>query len=151
MDPQVTHIDSYSNFRNSLLKSIRPLPNSIFNACDPVGIQLLTRLRVGLSHLREHKFRHGFNDIVNPFCPCLMEVESVSHFFLRCQNYIIHRNDLMNELSNLDPSFLQLDPNSLTNLLLYGNKTLNDELNSKILHLSMNYIKNTERFDGPLF
>ena len=57
----------------------------------------------------------------------------------------------MNELSNLDPNFLQLDPNSLTNLLLYGNKTLNDELNYKILHLSMNYIKNTERFDGPLF
>ena len=109
-------------------------------------MQLLTRIRVGLSHLRIHKFCHGFNGIVNPFCPCLMEVKSVSHFFLRFQKYIMHRNDLMNELSNLDLNFLQLDPNSLTNLLLYGNKIL-----IMGLILSMNYIKSTKRFDGPLF
>ena len=151
LDQQTKLLDSYSKFRSNLLKSIRPLPNSIFNACDPLGIQLLTRLRVGLSHLREHKFRHGFNDVIDPFCPCLMEIESVSHFFLRCQNYINQRNDLMNELSILDPSFVQLDSISLTNLLLYGNKTLTIDINSNILNLSINFIKNTKRFDGPLF
>ena len=36
---------------------------SFFNIHDQVGIKLLARLRVGLSHLREHKFRHNFEDI----------------------------------------------------------------------------------------
>ena len=107
LDIQITQIDSHSSFRKAIIKSIRPIPNSLFDACDPLGVQLLTRLRVGLSHLREHKFRHGFNDVVNPFCPCNNEIESVSHYYLRCHNNSIQRLDLMNELSNLDPRILQ--------------------------------------------
>ena len=72
---------SFQSFRRVLSKSIRPVPNSLFDSCDPHGIKLLTRLRVGLSHLREQKFRHGFNGTIDPFCPCNMEVETVSHFF----------------------------------------------------------------------
>ena len=33
-------------------------------------IKLLTRLRLGWSHLNEHKFNHNFDDCVNPFCTC---------------------------------------------------------------------------------
>ena len=29
-------------------------------------MKLITRLHVGLSHLREHKFKHSFQDILNP-------------------------------------------------------------------------------------
>ena len=28
---------------------------------------MLTRLKLGSSHLREHKFRHNFKDTLNPF------------------------------------------------------------------------------------
>ena len=123
----------------------------MFDPCDPLGVQLLTRLRVSLNHLREHKFRHGFNDVVNPFCPCNNEIESVSHYYLRCHNNSIQRLDLMNELSNLDPRILQLDSNSLTSLLLYGSKLFTDNMNSKIIALSIEFIKKTKRFEGSLF
>ena len=33
-------------------------PNCLFNVSDSLGIKLLTRLRLGLSHLGEHKFSH---------------------------------------------------------------------------------------------
>ena len=69
------------------------MPNSVYGACDPDGLMLLTRLRVGLSQLRGHKFKHGFNDTINPFCPCNMEVESTTHFFLHCHNYVMQRLD----------------------------------------------------------
>ena len=46
---------SYEVFKNSLLKFIRLSPNILFNVTDSPGIKLLTRLRLGLSHLREHK------------------------------------------------------------------------------------------------
>ena len=151
LDRHITQIDSFQTFRNTLLKSIRPVPNSIFDACDPLGIQLLTRLRLGLSHLQDHKFKHGFNDVINPFCQCNMEIESVSHFYLRCPNFSTQRNDLMNELHNVNSSITDMDHSSLTDLLLFGNKSFTKEVNSKILEISIKFIKETERFDGPLF
>ena len=147
---QVTHHLSFQSFRKLLLKSIRPVPNSLFDACDPLGIKLLTRLRVGLSHLREQKFRHGFNDTIDPLCPCNMEIESVSHFFLRCFNFSNIRFDLMNELMKINPNLLQLTDEKLTETLLYGDINLPHEINSKIINLSISFIIKSGRFDGPL-
>ena len=41
----------------------------------------LTRLRLGLSYLREHKFKHSFQDTLNPFCSCGVDVKTNMHFF----------------------------------------------------------------------
>ena len=55
----------YSNIHNSetlniskskILKLIRPTANNIFGYHNPIGANLLSRLRLGISHLREHKF-----------------------------------------------------------------------------------------------
>ena len=37
---------------------------------------MLTKLGLRLSHLSEHKFRHGFKDTLNPLCSCSIEAES---------------------------------------------------------------------------
>ena len=42
--------------------------NSLFSIYDPLGVKLLTRLRIQFSHLNEHKFRHGFEDAINAIC-----------------------------------------------------------------------------------
>ena len=55
-------------FSDALLKSIR-LPS--FKACsinDPIGLKMITRRHVGLSHLREHKFKQNINDTLIPLC-----------------------------------------------------------------------------------
>ena len=109
LDSSIVECNSLSIFRKSLLKIIRPTANSVFDICDSNGVKLLTRLRLGLSHLREHKFSHNFRNTINPLCPCNLEVESVSHYFLRCQNFTQQRMILMNELSNIIPSILQKD------------------------------------------
>ena len=46
--------------------------NSVFSVYDPYGVKLLTRLRPQFSHLKEHKFRHGFGDTVRPMCVDVM-------------------------------------------------------------------------------
>ena len=150
LDYKVSHQLSFQSFRRILLKSIKPVPNSLFDACDPHGIKLLTRLRVGLSHLKDQKFRHGFNDTIDPFCPCNMETETVSHFFLRCLNYTNLRLDLMNELMIINSNLLQYDDEKLTETLLYGDKNLSHDTNSKIINLSISFITKSNRFDGPL-
>ena len=39
---------------------------SLFAIHDPVGVKLLSRLRLKFSHLNEHKFRHNFKDAASP-------------------------------------------------------------------------------------
>ena len=38
------------------LEFTRPSPNSVFDIYNPCDVKLFTRLRLGLSHLRGHKF-----------------------------------------------------------------------------------------------
>ena len=151
LDASIINSETFSIFRSSLLKKIRPTAKNIFNISNPLGIQHLTRLRLGLSHLREHKFHHNFNDTLNPLCPCNLEVESVSHFFLRCHFFDAERLVLMNGIFNLDPNIHHLDDISFSNLLLYGNTKYSNEINKKILEISINYILVSKRFEEPLF
>ena len=71
-----------------------------------------------------------------------MEIESVSHFYLRCHQFDIQRLSLMNELFIINPNILQYDENSLTKLLLYGDNLFSYEMNSKIINAK--YSKNVK-------
>ena len=57
-----------------LLKIGRRVPGPYFNIHNSVGLKLLTRLRVGLSHLNEHKFKYSFSNYVNPLYSCSLQV-----------------------------------------------------------------------------
>ena len=70
LDPNLRSTASLSVFKKNLLKFIRPSRNSVFNCHNCKEIKYLTRLRLGLSHLREHKFKRSFQDTLNPFCSC---------------------------------------------------------------------------------
>ena len=74
------HKSSYKVFRNSLLKMICPSPNPLYVIHNPLGLCLLTRLRLGLSHLNEHKFGHNFKNCVNPLCTCSLEIVYITFF-----------------------------------------------------------------------
>ena len=58
-------------------RCIRPLENSIFNIFDPEGLKLLTLLRFGFIHLSKHRFRHKFQECLNPLWTCSLESEKV--------------------------------------------------------------------------
>ena len=59
-------------------------PNYFFDIHNPKEMKLITRLRLGLSHLRERKFKHSFQDTINPLCYCSQDIESATHFFFHC-------------------------------------------------------------------
>ena len=48
--------DTLSLFKTNVLTFIRPSPHSVHNCHNPKG----PRLRLGLSHSREHKFKRSF-------------------------------------------------------------------------------------------
>ena len=68
LDLNIHNSESLNIFKKNLLTFIRPSGSSVFNCNNLRGVKLLTRLRVGLMHLREHKFKHDFQDTLNPIC-----------------------------------------------------------------------------------
>jgi len=138
-------------FKKNLLGFIRPSPNCVFNIHNPAGLKFLTRLRLGLSHLNDHKFKHNFRDCINPLCSCSLEPETTAHYFLRCNHYCDIRTDLMNDLNSEIDSFPTLSDDRKVILLLYGDAKLDHNKNSRILTASIDYIMRSERFSGPLF
>ena len=78
---------SYLVFRNYLIKRIWPLEAPVYNIHNPLSLKLLTRLRLRPSHLNEHRFNQNFENCLNPFCTCSLEVEPTSHFFLQCHHF----------------------------------------------------------------
>ena len=76
LDPQIRKSESISIFKSNILKFIRPKPNNVYYCHNHKGIKLLTRLRLGLSYLREHKFKHNFQDYLNAIFLCGNEIEN---------------------------------------------------------------------------
>ena len=152
LDWEIKNSESIVTFKKRILSFIRPSANSTFNCHNPRGIKLLSRLRLGLSHLREHKFKHSFQDSLNPFCSCGKgEVESSSHYLLHCSNYSEERLALLNTIKNLDMSILQQGDSKFTSFLLFTDASSDNTKNTFILHATMDYIISSGRFDGPLF
>ena len=87
---------------------MREKENSIFSIYDPLGVKLLTCLKVQSSPLNKHKYRYGFGDTINTMCGCESEVETTQHFLLRCYLYFPQRLELLENLKKVDSSFLNL-------------------------------------------
>ena len=98
---------TYPVFQDHLLNIIRPVSNPVYNIQNYIGLKLLTRLRLGLSHLNEHRFNHNFQNCINPLCTCSLEVESTAHFFLHCHHYHNIRAKLLNSLKVIDINLLK--------------------------------------------
>ena len=80
LDSLIKNLPSIATFKRAILDFMRPVPTPMFKINRLSGFIFLTRLRVGFSHLREHKFRHGFLDIVDPICSCRTNaVENTEH------------------------------------------------------------------------
>ena len=125
--------------------------NSVYNCHNLKGIKLITRLHLGLSHLREHKFKHNFQESLNPLCNCGHGIESTTHFFLHCPLFTNERYTLLSTLSSIDCTLLNNTDFVLTQTLLFGNLSFNSNKNLEILNATIGYILSTKRFDEALF
>ena len=147
IDTSICQAPSYSVFRKVLLDVIRPTANSTFGTNGVSDLKLLTRLRVGFSHLKEHKFKHNFQDTSNPLYPCSLEAVDTYHVFMHCQNFSNQRNVLFCDLDSFNSEILKMSENEKLQVLLFGDKSL---LNFRIITSSICFIKDSKRFDESL-
>ena len=65
LSTEIRSSTSCQEFRKSLLSFVKPACSSLFSIHCPIGVKLLVRLRLGFSHLCEHKFSYYFHHTVN--------------------------------------------------------------------------------------
>ena len=133
-------------FKSNVLKFIRPKPNNVYHCHNPKGIKLLTRLRLGLSHLREHMFKYSFHGCLNPLCLCGNESETSTHYLLHCLAYTNERMTLLNKIKSINCSILESSDTAVTKILLFVDNTFSDSSNTFILNSTIEYIISTQRF-----
>ena len=133
------------------MQFIRPTLNSFFNCHNPKGIILVTRLCTGPSHLREHKFKHSFQDSLNPICKCGTDIESCVHYFLHCPIFQNERLILLSIVKIIDSKLLDYKDFRLTQILLFGNTSLDLNTNSPVLNAIIDFVTSSKRTEEPIF
>ncbi len=107
-----------------------------------------TRLRLGLSPLKQHLHSHGI--ILSPICQqCRLDVEETAvHYLLLCPKYAVQRQDLLSFLRPVAGG-LNININNThiaTELLLHGSINLSTELNITLFNNVQAFITSTKRF-----
>ena len=67
-------------FKKKLLSIIRPPAKSVYGIHDPRRLSHLTQLKVGLSKLNFHNFKHNFRATIYSMCPTSDGIEDTEHF-----------------------------------------------------------------------
>ena len=152
LDHNIQKAGSFGVFKNNILKFIRPTFNSA-SICEYYrGIKLMKRLRVGLVHLRKHRFKHSFQNKLNLSCSCGFDVESTSHDVLHCSMYSDERYTLLNTTKNIYCRLLDLTKTLLINTLSFGVCSVDAHTNTQFLNVTtIDYILTTKIFDESLF
>ena len=107
-------------------------------------------MRLGLSHLADHKFRYNFQDCLNPICSCGQEIETTSHFLLHRLIYRCARKTFFEKINLIDSNILQQSDLSITNDLLFGSEKLKDDKINALLTSTIEFIQSTEGFKYQL-
>lgn len=124
------------------MKFVIPVPNSNFNFYNSKGVQLITRLHLGLNHLRTHKFKQSFQDSLNQSCCYLnSEIESSSHHILHLSLYLNERTAFWDNVTCFYSNIFNQINLKITQVLLFGEPSLmwhhSDETNNSILNLKI--------------
>ena len=149
LDVSLRKCNSFNVFKKEILKFIRLSSNSFYNCHNPIGIKYITKIRLGLSHLRQHKFKHSFWDSVNPVCNCDNDIETAIFFLVHCPLYSNERCTFLNSLSKIYHKLFDSTDSSLTQILQFRNSSFTTNDNT-ITNLTTDFVLSTKIFAGPL-
>ena len=97
--------------------------------------------------MREHKFRHNFNDTIDPFCLCRTHcLKTTEHFLLHCPIYASFRLYLFDNLRNNNMLVLPLNKSSIVQMFLYGSENYEQTDNDFIISCIIDFIIQSRRF-----
>ena len=144
-----------SIFKSKLIFFICSIQSDVNKIFNTKGLKFLTCLRLSLSLLNKHKFRHfNFQDFMNPLCSCSLEIEDTSYYLLH-SHYFYHQwiDCMSSEKSIYNPPLSRcLILTKKYKILQYATILVFDKNKNRfVLEATINYIKNSERFSESIF
>ena len=100
--------------------------------------------------MRYHKFKHNFQDSLNPLCNCGLITETTSHYLLHCPLFADERKTFLSNMKSINHKFLEQNDSTLTQTLLFGDLPSNVETNTLILNVTIQYVLSTKTFEETL-
>ena len=129
----------------TICKFIRPEPNFAYDIHDTKRSKLLTKLRLGLSHLVDYKFGHNPPDCVSRMCTCGQVIETITYFLCHYPNCHRARKTLFHKKNQVSGNISRWGDSAVTKILLFGNNKLNFKTNKILLMSTIEFISLTER------
>ncbi len=148
----IKNCKSIDGFKTMYKREFFRKPNPIHNIDHNGGNIHITRLRLGLSHLKAHLYTHNLID--DPICEsCNLEAESTAHYLLRCPVYAVQRAKFLSDLLLvLENDYLtNLRDNDIVNLFLFGNDEFPHQSNVMLNQISQTYIIDSKRFQDRAY
>ena len=108
LDYNIRNSESLVLFKKHRLAFISPFANRTFQCHNFEGLKLITRLKLGLSHFRFHKFKHRFQHTLNPICNS-GTFETTVHYLLHCPNFSNERLTFFNKIQSIYENILRKD------------------------------------------
>ena len=137
LSDDIKSLQSLSQFKFRILQTfhVSDVPKHFFVGKRHLSV-VHTRIRNRCSNLNFDLFSNYISQ--NASCKCGYDQEDAEHYFFRCTQYAIQRNNLFQALRRFHPLNI--------NILLYGSDNFSFEDNSLIFRTVQTYIKDTERF-----
>ena len=151
LDISLRKAEKFKRFKSMLKDFFNLKQKSLLAIHDPAGVRLLSRLRLKFSHLNEHKHRHNFKDALSPMFDCGSETETTDYFFLHYPFFAIKIQKILNDLLKIAPSLRNLKDELLLDIILHSSDKYKDTVNKEMLLHTISFIKNSKRFERPLF
>ena len=145
--PNTAKCKGLLDFKDYTNQELKPPKYKHFGRGKKLSNTLLTQIRVGRSHLNQHKFTIGLSD--SPQCLCLHREESTLHYFVDCFLYSHERQILFSKIEHHIPNFKNYSKKKKIDLILRGYNPDNVEftqLNTTLTFAVQRYIMQTKRF-----
>ena len=151
LDLNIRNSESLNIFKKNLLIFTRPSESSVFNCNYLTGTKLLTRLKLGLSHLCERKVECSHQVSIKPTCSSGRDTETLAHFLLNCPNYLKEKTAFLNIIRNIDWNNLRKKDFQVTGTVPCSDNHSNKITNTLICNVIIDFVIAAMRFDVPLF
>ena len=135
-------IKKLDTFKYMLKREYVKPPNPLFHFGERNSQMSHTRIRVKFSNLNFHVF--NYNLVASPNCHHCNLPETPNHYFFICAQYVLERTDLLDKIQNILQSN-NLNIKITLELLVYGNKKLSYNSNTKIFNAVHAFIRKSCR------
>ena len=134
---EITDIPSIEEFKSKItpVKLHTPIQFQVGNREDQI---LVCRMRVKNADLNLNLFERNLSD--SPICLCGNNTETTEHYLLHCQTFTEERRELSRTVLQYTNAPMTVP------LLLQGDRSLNEEGNTKVAIAVQEYVKATIRF-----